>query len=181
MAEPLIPDLLEADDAKLLAVVAGYYHAALKDSAEATAYLHKRGITHPGVAVHFNIGYSDRSLGTKLPSKDGKAGRELRARLERLGVFRESGHEHFRGSITVPILAADGTGRVTDLYGRKVLGAQLRKGTPLDTHLNDERRGVFNVGAFGAANEVVLCTSVFDALTFWTHGYRNATATFGAY
>lgn len=167
------------DDPKLLAQVVGFYHDTLKANTAARKYLTSRGITHPSVIDHFRLGFSDRSLGTKLPTKDSKAGREIRSRLQRLGVFRESGHESFRGSITVPIFAADGSGQIVDIYGRKVLGEQLRKGTPLDTHLNDQRRGVFNVRGLGTTGEVVLCSALLDALTFWNHGYRNATTMFG--
>src|SRR5262249_41280174 len=42
------------------------------------------------------------------------------------------------------------------------------------------RRGVWNVEALAATDEVILCPSLWDALSFWTHGYRNVTCTFGA-
>jgi DNA-directed RNA polymerase specialized sigma24 family protein len=169
----------DADDQKILAQVVGYYHRALKADEDALKYLRGRGITATSAVDHFRIGYADRSLGTKLPSKDSKTGRAIRARLQKLGLFRDSGHEHLRGSITLPIPAADGTGRIVDVSGRLVLGKQLRKGTVLDLHLGDGKAGVFNVEAFGATDEIVLCSSPFDALTFWVHGYRNATCMFG--
>ena len=75
-----------------------------------------------------------------------------------------------------PITAADGSGQIVDIYGRKT-GSHLRKGTPLDMHLSD--RGVWNVEAFKAGNEIILCSSLFDALTFWNVGYRNVTCMFG--
>ena len=46
-------------------------------------------------------------------------------------------------------------------------------------HLTSERHGVWNVQAMTASPEMVLCPSVFDALTFWSHGYRNVSCTFG--
>ena len=57
--------------------------------------------------------------------------------------------------------------------------SKLRKGTPLDMYLTSERHGVWNMEAMTATEEVVLCPSIFDALTFWSHGYRNVTCTFG--
>ncbi len=66
-----------------------------------------------------------------------------------------------------------------DIYGRKTLGTKLKKRCSLDLHLNDRRQGIWNVEAFGATEEIILCPSVFDALTFWTHGYRNVTCLFG--
>ena len=44
-----------------------------------------------------------------------KAGVAIRTRLQHLGLFRESGHEHFRGSVTFPIHAGDGTNRIVDI------------------------------------------------------------------
>lgn len=66
-------------------------------------------------------------LGLRLPAKNRKAGADIRGRLQRLGVIRESGHEHFNGSLTVPIFNPDG--QVMEMYGRKVTRA-LRAGTP---------------------------------------------------
>ncbi len=170
----------DADDPKLLAQVVAYYRDTLKENADALAYLRKRGITHAQAVEHFHIGFSDRSLGLKLPGKETKAGAAVRSRLQTLGLFRASGHEHFRGSLTFPIPAADGSGCIANIYGRKILDGHLRKGTALHTHLNEKHPGVWNVDALAGAEEVVLCSSLWDALTFWNHGYRNVTTMFGA-
>ena len=168
-----------ADDPKLLAQVVDYYHRTLKDSAEALTYLHGRGVTHNQAIEQFRIGFADRSLGSRLPEKQYKAGRMIRAHLQRLGLLRDTGHEHFAGCVVFPIFAADGTGQIVDLYGRKLLGRRLRKGTLLDVYLSSERHGVWNIEAFAATDEIVLCPSIFDALTLWCHGYRHVTCTFG--
>src|SRR5205823_2514068 len=112
----------EADDQKLLAQVAGFYHNALKNSPEALAYLQQRGATRGQAVARFRVGYADRSLGLTLPEKRLKAGLALRSCLQQIGLFRDTGHEHFSGCVVFPILAADGTGRIVDLYGRKILG-----------------------------------------------------------
>ncbi len=169
----------QADDQQLLAQVAGYYQRTLKNSQEALDYLRGRGITNGQALDQFRIGYADRTLGAALPSKDSRAGRDIRGRLQALGLFRASGHEHFSGCVVFPVLAADGTGQVVDIYGKKTLGKRLRKGTPLDMFLGSERHGVWNVEVFGATEEIILCPSLFDALTFWSHGYRNVTCLFG--
>lgn len=169
----------EADDAKLLAQVVNYYHQTLKDHAEVLEYLHGRGLRQAQAIEQFRIGFCDRTLCLKLPPKQVKAGRDIRGRLHALGVLRSSGHEQFRGSITFPILAADGTGRIVDMYGHKRVSVHLRKGTPLEVFLGEERRGVWNVEAFAATEEIILCSSLWDALSFWSHGYRNVTCTFG--
>jgi DNA primase len=170
----------EADDQQFLAQVVDYYQRTLKGSQEALDYLRHRGLTNGQAIEQFRIGYANRTLGKTLPAKTTEAGRDLRGRLERLGVFRAtSGHEHFNGCVVFPITAADGTCRIVDLYGRKILGKRLKKHCLLDLHLGSERQGVWNVEAFGATEEIILCPSIFDALTFWTHGYRNVTCMFG--
>lgn len=173
------PVALDADDHALLSQVVDYYHQTLKDSPEALAYLEQRGLAHPEVIEHFKLGFANRTLGLRLPDKLRKAGAEIRAKLQRVGLYRESGHEHFTGSLIVPVL--DVSGQVRELYGRKITRA-LRPGTPLHMYLpvNESRgRGVFNVEALAAAKEMILCEAIIDALTFWCAGYRNVTTAYG--
>ena len=98
-------------------------------------------------------------------------------------MYRESGHEHFNGSLIVPIL--DEQGDVVEVYGRKLLD-NLRAGTPKHLYLpsretsHDPRgRGVFNLVALKASKEIILCEALIDALTFWCAGYRNVTSAYG--
>ena len=98
------PVSLDADDQALLNQVVGYYHETLKQSPEALAYLQARGLVHGELVERFKLGYANRTLGLRLPEKNRKAGAEIRARLERIGVYRDSGHEHFNGSLIVPVL-----------------------------------------------------------------------------
>ena len=177
-----MPDLkfsADADDQKLLAEVVDYYQRTFKECRDGLEYLHSRGVTMGEAIDRFRIGYANRTLGLKLPSMQVKAGRRIRSRLQKVGIVRPSGHEHYNGCVTFPIPAADGSGRIVDIYGRKT-GDCLRKGTPLHMHLSDERRGVWNVEALATNNEIILCSSLFDALTFWCAGYRNVTCTCGA-
>jgi DNA primase len=55
--------LTAGDDAALLARVIDYYHATLKASPEALAYLAARGLDHPEVIDGFRLGYANRTLG----------------------------------------------------------------------------------------------------------------------
>ncbi len=176
-----MPDKLkldpQADDQRLLAQVVDYYHQTLKETPDALEYLGEHGISSEAIEC-FRIGYSDRSLGLSLPSKQVKAGHAIRGHLERLGLFRASGHEHFRGSIVFPVTAADATGQIVDLYGHKI-GRGLRAGTPIDTFLAGQRRSVWNIDRLRGSQEVILSTTVFDALSFWCGGFRHSTCTFG--
>ncbi len=173
------PVALDADDRALLSQVVDYYHQTLKQSPEALAYLQSRGLAHPELVEHFKLGFANRTLGLRLPDKLRKAGADIRTRLERIGIYRESGHEHFNGSVVVPVL--DDGGGVCELYGRKIT-PRLRPGTPLHLYLpahSERGRGVFNLAALKASKEIILCEAVIDALTFWCAGYRNVTTAYG--
>ena len=122
------PVSFDAQDHALLGQVIDYYHETLKQTPEALDYLRVRGLDHPELIAHFRLGFADRTLGLRLPEKNRKAGAEIRGQLERIGLYRQSGHEHFTGSIVVPVIDMHGT--VTEVYGRKIRN-NLRKGTPL--------------------------------------------------
>ncbi|MDO5505075.1 MAG: DNA primase [Pseudoxanthomonas suwonensis] len=165
----------DADDASALAQVIDYYHATLKQSPEALAYLASRGLEDAALIDRFRLGFANRTLGLRLPEKNRKAGAEIRTRLQRLGVLRESGHEHFNGSLVVPVF--DAAGSVVEVYGRKIT-PNLRPGTLQHLYLPGPHRGVFNREAL-VSPEIILTESLIDALTFWNAGYRNVTAAYG--
>ncbi len=175
---PKLPGLLDASegDQALLRRVVDYYHATLKESPEALAYLASRGLQHAEAVERFRLGFANRTLAYRLPAKTRKEGAEVRGRLEALGVMRASGHEHLNGSLVVPVF--DEEGRVAELYGRKITQG-LRPGTPLHLYLPGPHRGVWNVEALQASREIILCEALLDALTFWCAGYRNVTAAYG--
>jgi DNA primase len=174
------PVQFDADDQALLNQVIGYYHETLKQSPEALAYLQARGLASTEAVEHFKLGYADRTLGLRLPQKNRVAGAEIRTRLQKIGIYRESGHEHFNGSLIVPVLSD--AGNAVEVYGRKIRD-DLRKGTPLHLYLPEAcragSRGVFNAAALQASKEIILTEALIDALTFWCAGYRNVTSAYG--
>jgi len=173
-----LPGLLErdAEDDLLLRRVVDYYHETLKQSPEALGYLESRGLKSGEMIERFKLGFANRTLGYRLPAKTRQEGAEIRERLQKLGILRESGHEHLNGSVVVPVF--DEEGRVTELYGRKIT-PNLRPGTPLHLYLPGPHRGVFNVEALQASREVILCEALIDALTFWCAGFRHVTSAYG--
>jgi len=170
------PVNFDANDQALLAETIGYYHERLQQSPEALAYLAKRGVNDAQMIAHFKVGFADRTLGLRLPEKNRKAGGEIRGRLQKLGLWRESGHEHFNGSVVIPIITP--TGEITEVYGRKITEG-LRPGTPLHLYLPGPHRGVWNEPALADNQEIILCEALIDALTFWCAGFRNVTASYG--
>lgn len=170
------PVALDADDQALLRQTIAYYHETLQQAPEALGYLKARGLDHSGAIEHFQLGYANRTLGYGLPAKAWKAGGEIRGRLAKLGLYRESGHEHFTGSLVIPVIDEDG--QIQEVYGRKILN-NLRKGTPYHLYLPGPHRGVWNVAALRESKEIILCEALIDALTFWCAGYHNVTAAYG--
>ena len=68
---------------------------------------------------------------------------------------------------------------MAEVYGRKVRD-DLRAGTPKHLCLPGPHRGVWNLQALAASDEVILTESLIDALSFWCAGFRHVTACYGA-
>ncbi|URG49845.1 toprim domain-containing protein [Pectobacterium quasiaquaticum] len=178
-AEPLPPvaDIAnEQERQALLHRVTEFYHHTLLNAPEAIAYLEKRRLNHPELVAQFRLGFANRTLGYRLPSKKLKDGAAIRAQLQAIGVMRDSGHEHLAGSLVVPVI--DLNGQVQELYGRKLCD-KLRAGTPKHLYLPGPHGGVWNEQALVASKTVILCESLIDAMSFWVAGYRNVTAAYG--
>jgi DNA primase catalytic core len=177
---PRLPCPLDAaaDDRTLLGQVAAFYHKRLKQSASARAYLATRGLDSDELIERFQLGFADRTLGLRLPMKNRNEGETLRSRLQQLGLWRESGHEHFNGCIVVPLF--NEAGQVVSFYGRRVSRPAAARGEFKHLYVPAPNRGLFNRECLvPPCEEVVLCEAVFDALTFCAHGLPNATCLFG--
>ncbi len=168
-----------AGERELLERVVGFYAQTLRECPEALGVLERRGLDDPGLIEEFRLGYANRTLGYRLPAKNRKPGAELRGKLQELGVFRATGHEHLSGSLVIPV--CDVNGEVVQLYGRKLRDDLNHRGSSRHLYLPGPRRGVFNAKALaGCDGELVVCESLIDALTFWRYGLRHVTAAFGA-
>lgn len=165
-----------ADDATLRGQVLDYYQSRLSQNPAALDFLAQHGLRDEALFRRFGVGFADRSLGLRLPEKNRAAGAELRRRLQALGLWRESGHEHFNGCIVVSV--ENESGDVAGVYGRRLKDA--RSGL---RHLYSPVlcAGMFNAAALGhERGEVILCETIFDALVLIGSGVENATANFGA-
>ena len=172
------PVALDADDQTLLRQVVDYYAERLRDpqaGAAARGYLEKRGLGSAEAIAAHGIGFADRTLGLRLPERTRKAGAEIRERLEKLGLYRESGREHFNGCVVFPLLDQDGA--ILGLYGRKIVENQTA-GLAKHLYLPGPHRGLWNPAALNSP-EVILCEAVVDALSFWENGHRNVTTAYG--
>ena len=118
---PKLPSLFadSAEDQDLLQIVSNYYHDTLKQTPEAQQYLIKRGLQSAEMVDRFRLGFSNRTLNYHIPDRNRVAGARQRGRLGEMGIFREgTGHEHFVGSLVIPICNLKG--EVEQMYGRKI-------------------------------------------------------------
>jgi len=167
------PLALDADDEALMNQSLAYYRERLQQTPAALEYLARRGL---GAAIEpFGLGFADRTLGLRLPLKNRNDGEALRTHLQKLGLLRESGHEHFNGCVVFPI--QNDQGQVTEIYGRKI-NDNLRPGTAYHLYLPGPHVGIFNRVCLSSP-EIILCEAVIDALTFWVHGFKNVTCIYG--
>lgn len=160
----------------LLNQVIDFYHETLKQNPEGIEYLQQRSLKNPGMIDRFKLGISNRTLGYRMPARNRQSGKEIREKLIEHGILRESGHEHFAGSLVIPIY--DEAGNVVEVYGRK-LRSDLRKGTVYHLYLPGPHRGVWNFSCLAESKEIILCEALIDALTLWCYGFRNVTASYG--
>jgi DNA primase len=168
------PVAFDADDQTLFKQVLDYYGERLKGNPSALDYLKSRGIGSEEALKTFKIGFADRTLGLTLPHKNRKDGAEIRTRLQKLGLYRETGREHFNGCLVFPI--CDENGLVQEIYGRKANEKQANKIYHL--YLPGPHRGIWNPLCLKSP-EIILTESVIDALTFWVNGFRNVTCIYG--
>ena len=166
------------DDRQLLDAAIGYYHETLLGAAPALSYLDGRGLLMPELLTHFDVGYADGTLGQQMPPRQSRPGQRFRSRVMALGIMRKgTGQEHMHGRVVVP--TRDESDLVVGLYGRIVRSSGREDVTPRHLYLPGPRRGVLNWRCLLEHKEVILCESVFDAMTFWAAGFVHVTSAWG--
>lgn len=160
----------EQPDAAVMAAVIEHYQSDLKQSEEAQAYLKTLKLDAPDALELLRVGFAGRTLGYRIPEKNRKAGKALRGQLRRLGLLRDTGHEHFTGCIVVPFL--DDEGVVQQIYGHRV-GKSLR-GEPLELWLHEPTPVLYNISRVMPA-DVVVVSNILDALAIASWGVTSVT------
>ena len=134
--------------------VSGYYAECLAESIKATRFLADQLGLNLEKAAEFQVGFSDRSLGKVVPSRDCELGRHLREILRDAGILKRTGHETLRGCVTFQLFTGN---KITGIYGRRVdrnakddQGITLGKGE-LRAPINGDEKPV--ASADGNANE----------------------------
>jgi len=142
---------------------------------KAMQYLQQRGCFHPEAATRFRIGYANRTLGYRLPPHPTQEGDRLKAQLQKIGILRESGHEHLNGCVIFPITHEQG--HVVEMYGRRI--TKPMPGVSGHLYLPGPHGGVWNWEELKTSRQWLLCEAGIDALSFWAHGFRNVTWSYG--
>jgi DNA primase catalytic core len=162
---------IQVDDAtrgRLLERVVGFYAKTLYNKDRAgLEYLKTRRLDDPGMLETFGVGYCNGTLRNALP-KTGLIIEQLQA----LGILNDRGTECFYGRVVVPIW--DAVGKVCGLYGRRIT-----EGEPRHLYLRGEHRGVFNGTAAKTNQTLIITEAIFDAMSLWAAGYRNAISLYG--
>ena len=171
----LVDSEYEVTDAQLLARVVDFYHQTFLNQPAPMKYLAGRKVFHPEAVKRFKLGYANRTLGYRLPPEQLAAGRALRERLQRLGILRESGHEHLTGCVVFPVLKTDGT--LGEIYGRRITSTVRNASEHL--YLSGPHAGVWNAAALRGKREWLLCEAAIDGLSLYVNGFEGVTWSFG--
>ena len=130
-----LPASLErnTEDAKLLVQVIDYYHETLQaESRSARVPRAPRDRLAGSRSRRSSLGFANRTLGCGCRRRRGRRALRSADGCRSIGLWRESGHEHFNGSLVIPVIAP--RVRSTEVYGRKI-NDNLRPGTPLHLYL----------------------------------------------
>ncbi|WP_061260701.1 CHC2 zinc finger domain-containing protein [Leptospira interrogans] len=167
---------LSRDEKELIFQALAYYESILRQTQSALSYMQTRKVGSEESISKFKIGYSDGSLGKILPSRGSTVGQRARELLKEFGFFGESGQEYFRARIVFPIFTPEK--ELCGMYGRRTFASKTA-GIPNHLYLPGKHLGIWNEEDAFLKSELVLCESIFDALTFWEHGIRNVTCSYG--
>ncbi|AVV51922.1 CHC2 zinc finger domain-containing protein [Leptospira santarosai] len=166
---------LNSEERELIFQALEYYGRTLRQMPTVLSYLQTRKLGSEESITKYQIGYSDGSLGKILPSKSSMLGQRTRSVLKGFGIFGESGQEYFRARIVIPIFTKDK--ELCGMYGRRLVTS--KSGTPDHLYLPGKHLGIWNEEDAFEKKELILCESILDALTFWEHGIRNVTCSYG--
>ncbi len=165
----ILDQLSSTEYQECLGSVLDYYHDELMSHDKSLAYLESKKLFNLELLKTYKIGFSGNTLGTKIPNTQRKLGREIRDRLQEVGLYKSNGREVHRGGITVPI--TDVSGDVVNVYSRKICN-RLRPETPRNVF---GLEGIFNNQSLPNAKEIIITQDPFDALCFIANGFYSTT------
>lgn len=163
-------------DLLIVEQVFNHYHNTLRKQPKLIKALTDRKID-PYYIDHFQIGFSDRTLGYELQSSRCLVGSRNRGHLQRLGILKDTGHEFFHGALVIPY--CDANGHITGAYGRRL--RHQRTSPAYHLYWNAQQASLFNAANQRLPETIILCKSALDSLTLLTAGFENVVATMGTH
>jgi len=171
--EPEKKELSETERITLLNRVAEFYHKKFLENEKAQNYLFlTRKIKNKSLANAYKIGFSDGSLMKTLENQP-----EYKTQLITLGVIKQSEKtkqifEAFKNCVVFPIF--DENNNCVNLYGRKIVDGVIKH-----LYLSGDNKGVFNWQAYKQNQNIIICESIIDCLSFIDAGITNAVSIYG--
>ena len=152
--------MLEAFEANPIEATAQHYAACLSGNAKAVQTVHAILGLSLEQAQSLRVGFSNRSLGSQLPSKQVRHGKEIRSKLEALGIYKNNGREALRGYVTIPLLNEQGA--VAGIYALRV-DAMHRDDQPIVVGTGEWPCEIDTQTSTTVVPELVPCTEPIDA------------------
>ena len=151
----------------LIEKVALFYNKALRSAQKARVWLKRQGLGDDGLSDQWLMGAADGRLPKSLPA-DGNGPVES---LRTLGILTSAGREYFLDCITLPL--RDGDGGMVSLAGVSLQGE--------DRILATGPTALWNAPAARTYPELILATSLLDALSLHLAGFPQTCAVVGAH
>ena len=160
-------------DAELAEAVIDYYASEGIVGGPACNWLKSHNITAE-VAKAYRVGFSNRTLGLQMPRSCYTEGKKIRERLFSLGLARSSGHEFFRGCITVPVACP--SGELAGVCGIRI-SVSLPAALDRDLWLNWADGVIFNASCLQDCPQVVaIAATIPIALSLISSGFKYVIA-----
>ncbi len=154
---------------QLLDKVVSVYAKNLADTSEGRDFLNQQGITDTGIWDRYAIGYSDGQLRQILPRKG-----QIIDDLVQTGILDAKAEERFENCLVIPVYDFEGNIRT-------LCGYCTKAGQETPVYLPSQPSGLWNTGVIKTYPNIVLVSSVIDALSVASVGYFNVVATVGEY
>jgi DNA primase len=153
-----------------------YYCSTLATDERAKAFIQKANIDDFNLLNDLGVGFSNRSLGKKLPNSDSAEGHYQRGRYQQIGFLTGSGREFFDGGLVFPFY--DTSGNIVAAYGQRIT-PWLKAGTSYHLYWEHMEPGLFNRSVLGSSDSVILCKNPLEAVTLICAGFPNVVSTLG--
>lgn len=120
----------------------------------------------------YTIGFSNRSLGSELPSFRSVEGKKLRGSLGRLRILKGTGHEAFRGCVVVPVTCDE---EIVGFYAHRI--DRARRGSDQYYWVPLSRPCMFQSNEQLVSSSVYMCCEPLHAIQIGKTTGANAIAT----